>query len=863
MGEGLEFEIHEMVAAERVREMSIDNQYEQVLEGSIYSIITFDEKHVIEYFNAAAEQLWGYSRQEVLGKNVDILTPVHVPILEGNLLEVNQIKAKSWELKALLKDGELTDISVSLSESRVNGVRKFTVFVHDITEKKKLEEEANEQVEIMGAQEEEMRQTLDEMQATQQELSRRQVDLDGQFAAIDSTSAYIEFSLDGTVQKANQLFLKAMKYTIEEVHGKHHRFFVDIEEYNSLKYSAFWESLRAGKPQVGEFKNIAKDGSEVWLLANYTPVLDKMGKPVKVIKLATDITVQKLRNADYQGQLEAVSRAQAIIEFDLNGLIMKANDNFLTVMGYQLDEIQGKHHQMFCEPEYVNSVAYKTFWEKLNRGEFEKDTFKRIDKNGREVYIMATYNPILDLNGKPFKVVKYATDITEFTVALKLTSRFVGELRNGNFNDTIEVKAEGDVEIMIHDVLALRDTLKDIISEVNGVVKAAGQDGDLNARLDLKEAKGEWKTLVNSLNMMLGSISEPMLEFNAVVTEMAKGDLTQKFTMAASGNILSMAQSLNTAIDNLNSILSTIDISSAIVANSANQMLGKTEGMKSNTTEVASAMAQMAQGAQDQANRTDESSKLVEEVLRSANVMEEKANGINKAAERGQRSSDEGMKIVKKLVQSMGEIRASAKKTSGSIDVLTERSEDIGRTLKVITDIASQTNLLALNAAIEAARAGDAGRGFAVVAEEIRKLAEDSRRSAIDIEKIISDVQKDTLAAGKAIETMENSVNLGNGASKEAEDIFGEIAKSSDETFLFSKEIQEATTGQKRSITKVVKNIEKIVVVSEETAAGSKEVASASQALTLGMNEITEFSSKLSRIAADLQTGVNQFKLKK
>jgi methyl-accepting chemotaxis protein len=362
---------------------------------------------------------------------------------------------------------------------------------------------------------------------------------------------------------------------------------------------------------------------------------------------------------------------------------------------------------------------------------------------------------------------------------------------------------------------------------------------------------------------LLASISGPILEFNEIISQMAKGDLTNRFEMKVNGDILNMATSLNTAIGNLNKLLSTINVSSSVVADSSNSMMKKSEGMKNNTTEVASAISQMAKGAQEQAIKTDASSKLVEGVLKSANTMEQKANVINKAAEKGQKGCEDGMKIMKRLLENMGEIGESAKKTSGSIDILTQRAEEIARTLNVITDIAAQTNLLALNAAIEAARAGDAGRGFAVVAEEIRKLAEDSRRSAVDIEKIIKDVQKDTNAAGKAIETMQSSVKHGDNASKEAEAIFGEIAKSSNETFDYSKDIQEATLEQKTSISSVVRNIEQIVVVAEETAAGSQQVASSSQQLNQGMNEITESSVKLSQVAAELQAGVSQFILKK
>jgi len=249
-------------------------------------------------------------------------------------------------------------------------------------------------------------------------------------------------------------------------------------------------------------------------------------------------------------------------------------------------------------------------------------------------------------------------------------------------------------------------------------------------------------------------------------------------------------------------------------------------------------------------------------VMRTSIDVGSKSDMINKAAKNGQESSNGGLSIVQKVVENMIEIQGSADTTSDSINVLNERSEEIALTLNVITDIAAQTNLLALNAAIEAARAGEAGRGFAVVAEEIRKLAEDSRNSAVDIQKVITAVQKDINQAGKAIDTMGSSVKNGNQASKEAEEVFGVIQKSTAETLALSEEIQQATVKQKDSTKTTVKNIEQIVVVSEETAAGSEEVATSSKELSQGMDEVTSTSQQLSEVAEQLKEGVSKFTLK-
>ncbi|MCB0356815.1 MAG: PAS domain-containing protein, partial [Bdellovibrionales bacterium] len=237
--------------------------------------------------------------------------------------------------------------------------------------------------------------------------------LAGKVAAIDRAQAVIEFNLDGTIVSANQNFLNTMGYSLNEVVGQHHSLFATPEYAKSEEYKNFWEKLNRGEYDSGQYKRIGKGGKEVWIQASYNPILDKNGKPMMVVKFATDITEEKLRNAEYAGKMAAISKSQAIIEFDVEGNILTANDNFLHTMGYSLNEIEGRHHSLFATPEYANSMDYKNFWTKLKRGEYDSGQYKRIGKGGKEVWIQASYNPILDASGKPFKVVKFATDITE------------------------------------------------------------------------------------------------------------------------------------------------------------------------------------------------------------------------------------------------------------------------------------------------------------------------------------------------------------------------------------------------------------------------------------------------------------------
>jgi methyl-accepting chemotaxis protein len=246
------------------------------------------------------------------------------------------------------------------------------------------------------------------------------------YQALDRVQAIIEFNLDGTVVTANENFLRIFGFGIDEIAGQHHRMFCEPGYADTLEYKEFWEKLRRGEFVRGEFKRVGKSGQEVWLRASYNPVLNKDGKPIRVVKFATDVTASKLRNAEFEGKFNAIDRAQAVIEFDLDGTILTANENFLSIFGFTLDDIVGKHHRIFCEPDYVKSQEYTDFWKKLSRGDYDTGEFKRIGKGGREIWLQASYNPIFDANGAPLKVVKFASDVT----ASKLqTAEYEGKIR--------------------------------------------------------------------------------------------------------------------------------------------------------------------------------------------------------------------------------------------------------------------------------------------------------------------------------------------------------------------------------------------------------------------------------------------------
>ncbi|MGI9242437.1 MAG: PAS domain-containing protein, partial [Verrucomicrobiales bacterium] len=250
------------------------------------------------------------------------------------------------------------------------------------------------------------------MADTNKQSESTRLERDAIYEALNSSHAMIEFQLDGIVLTANDKFCQTMGYDLEEIVGQHHRIFCDKEYIGSAEYAEFWKRLGEGQSFESQFKRIAKDGSEIWLQASYNPVLDDSGSPVRVVKFATDVTARKQRNAELQGMIQAINRAQAVITFNLDGEVLDANDNFLSIFGYTLEEVVGKHHRIFCEDRYAESAAYREFWQKLGKGEYDSGEFKRMAKDGKEVWLQASYNPIFDAAGRPVNVVKFASDIT-------------------------------------------------------------------------------------------------------------------------------------------------------------------------------------------------------------------------------------------------------------------------------------------------------------------------------------------------------------------------------------------------------------------------------------------------------------------
>ncbi|MCJ9702160.1 PAS domain-containing methyl-accepting chemotaxis protein [Bradyrhizobium sp. SHOUNA76] len=355
-------------------------------------------------------------------------------------------------------------------------------------------------------------------------------------AAISRAQAVIEFRLDGTIVTANENFCKALGYSFSEIEGKHHSLFVAEADRNGAAYREFWAALNRGDYQAGEFKRIGKGGKEVWILASYNPLLDETGKPYGVVKFATDVTAEKLKNADLAGQIAAIDKAQAVIEFNMDGTIIAANANFLGALGYSLAEIKGKHHSMFVEPSERDGAAYREFWAALNRGQYQAAEYKRIGKGGKEVYIQASYNPILDLNGKPFKVVKYATDTTRQVLV---------RMGNERVRGMMESVAAGSEELNA----SVREISEAMTKSRETAMSAVEQVASADAQAQrLTEAAQSMSGIVEMINSITGQIN--LLALNATIESARAGEAGRGFAVVAS-EVKSLANQAKQATDKI------------------------------------------------------------------------------------------------------------------------------------------------------------------------------------------------------------------------------------------------------------------------------------------------------------------------
>ncbi|QXG47895.1 PAS domain-containing protein [Pseudomonas viridiflava] len=351
------------------------------------------------------------------------------------------------------------------------------------------------------------------------ELAAMKAEVDsakGLMGALEKSMAVVELDLDGRILRANDNFLTAMGYRAEELPGKSHRDFCEPEMARSREYADLWASLRAGKFISGTFKRVSKTGKSVWLEASYNPVIDAQGKVIKIVKYALDVTRKVMLENETHSKLNAVDRAMAVCEFDPASHVLTANDNFLHVMGFSLTDIKGKHHKTFCEPTFVNSSEYTEFWRKLNHGEFVGGQFKRLGKHGRVVWLEATYNPVYDVEGKLYKIVKFASDITDRVEKQEADAHGASK--------AYHISAETE-KVAEQGTLVIQETareMRQIAENIGASARLVGQLGDRSEQIT---------AIVNTIRGIADQTN--LLALNAAIEAARAGDQGRGFAVVA------------------------------------------------------------------------------------------------------------------------------------------------------------------------------------------------------------------------------------------------------------------------------------------------------------------------------------------
>ena len=478
--------------------------------------------------------------------------------------------------------------------------------------------------------------------------------------ALKKSLAMIEFNMDGTIITANENFLNTMGYALAEVQGKHHSIFVEPTYNKSVEYREFWAGLNRGEFQTAQYKRIGKSGKEVWIDASYNPIRDKNGKAYKVVKFATDVSSQKAEYADLIGKINAVGKSQALIEFTMDGTIIMANENFLNAMGYALDEVKGKHHSIFVEAAYKNSPEYREFWAALNRDEFQAAQFKRIGKGGKVVWIEASYNPILDLNGRPCKVVKFATDITSRKRASADLALRVNELVGSMLSSAKEMQATAQIlsvaaeetsqqsivvaaatEELTSAVCEISRQLSESMTVVNvAVSEASNSDKMVTGLIESAEKIGN---VSNVVAQIAGQTN--LLALNATIEAARAGDAGKGFAVVAS-EVKSLANQTAKATEEIGQQVQGIQNTSHETAETIKKIAGIISKVSEISTSISGAVEEQSAATQEVSVNIGGVKKAAEETGKAASNLLIVSQGIASRAAELDKEFTDFMKII-------------------------------------------------------------------------------------------------------------------------------------------------------------------------------------------------------------------------
>lgn len=519
---------------------------------------------------------------------------------------------------------------------------------------------------------------------------------------------------------------------------------------------------------------------------------------------------------DLRGKIDAINRSQAVIEFELDGTIVTANDNFLAALGYRLDEIQGRHHSMFVEPAFRESAEYKQFWRDLADGKYQAAEYKRIGKGGKEIWIQASYNPIFDVNGRPFKVVKFATDITESMKERAINTRYAGMADNSPVNIMF---ADRDLKIQYMNPSSVRTlrTLEKFLPV--SADKMVGQNIDVFHKNPSHQRGilGDVKNLPRTAHIQVGPETLDLLV--SPIYDKQQNFLGSMATWSVITEKLAAEKREKDLTEGLKQTLNSVNQNAQALASASEELTAVSQQMSSNSEETAAQSNVVASAA-------EQVSKNVATVATSAEEMSASVKEIAKNANDAAKVATEAVTV--------------ASNTNKTVAKLGESSIEIGKVIKVITSIAQQTNLLALNATIEAARAGEAGKGFAVVANEVKELAKQTATATEDISQKIEAIQSDTKGAVTAIDQISKIIGQIN-------DISNTIASAVEEQSATTNEIARNATEAAKGSTEISKNIANVSLAAKNTTEGANNTLSA--------------ATELSKLAADLKRVVEQAKL--